>query len=134
MSLYNSLEFLINNKIKDSDAEKFFDNFIRIENKSKNSFLEDRNLLNQNISIIYNQFNEHLLTMNEKKYDFFTDSEVSEIFDVSVSTVKNWRKEKKLKFEQPDGFNHSVRIGRAALEDFVFRNRKYQRSWNNFLK
>jgi len=124
------IEYMLKNEITEHDIHKAIGDYITIENKNKEDVIDVRNILQHNSTTMFKTFNDYILNMNESKnqLDYYKDSDISEIFGVTVTTVKNWRKQGRLTYEQKSA-RHSVKISKNAIEMFVRDNPQYERRW-----
>lgn len=136
-SLYEAINKLSINKIPKEDIDVVLDKLIKIEyskNFKKEQTIRSRNILSENLSLVYDSFNDKIINMKDdfdKKY--YTMNELKNILNCSLSTIKSWKKTGVLKCEQ-DEYRCSVVINRNAIEEClsVLKNKSYLKIWENY--
>jgi len=79
---------------------------------------------------VYGGINNRLINVNKHKdKTIFKDGEVAEMFGVNISTIKRWRREGALTYQQKFS-GGKVKISKQDLDDFVNNNPKYKDKWN----
>lgn len=134
INLYQVIEYLSQNNLNIFNIDKSINQFINIEELKKPDIIKLRNAVSNNASIIYERFNDKLLSITDKKLPAsFTTKEVAEILKVTTGAVKHWKDSGILEVIQEDE-RCNIKISKDALDKFVYQYPKYEKLWKEYKK
>jgi len=132
--LYELIDFLSKNETSELEIKNTIDNYILIEGKNKTDIKDIRDIISNNSSMIFKAFNDTIVNMELKdRKNIYCDKDVAEILGKTETTIKNWRKNGRLKYEQEGGKGHKVKIHRDSIDMLVREclDDDMKRRWKN---